>query len=284
MQGIIMTTDRGLILGLVSAAALALGVAGAGAQDMAKYPTNFEGQWVRHSSLRTWDPSKPPGAGQQIPLTPEYQAIYQANQKKQIDGQDFDPKANCAPPGMPRLMAIYQPLEIVIKPKITYFLLEALSPIRRIYTDGRDWPKTFQPGFDGYSIGQWLDQDGDGRYDALAIETRGISGKRLIDGSGLPLHEDDQTVVKEKLYIDKSEPDIMNNEITTIDHAFTRPWTVTRQYKRGKDDNYSEYNCEDRHNVVIGGQTYWIGIDGMLLPIGKDQPPPDLRHFNQTGK
>ena len=34
-----------------------------------------------------------------------------------------------------------------------------------------------------------------------------------------------------------------------------------------------------RHNVVINGETYWIGIDGFLMPIAKDQPPPDLRHF-----
>ena len=33
------------------------------------------------------------------------------------------------------------------------------------------------------------------------------------------------------------------------------------------------------HTLVINGETYWIGIDGFLMPIAKDQPPPDLRHF-----
>ena len=51
------------------------------------------------------------------------------------------------PPGMPRMMMIYQPMEIIIKPELTYFLLESTSPIRRVYTDGRGWPKTVPAGF-----------------------------------------------------------------------------------------------------------------------------------------
>jgi hypothetical protein len=273
--------NRHLIRMYALVAALCLPIAGAKAQDLSKYP-NWEGQWSRHSRVGIWDPSKPAGRGQQAPLTPDYQAIFEANLKKQAEGKDYDPKPNCYPPGMPRLMMIYQPMEIVIKPNVTYILLEATSPIRRVYTDGRDWPKTFLPGFNGYSIGQWLDQDGDGRYDTLAIETRGISGLRLMDNSGIQLHDDNETIVKERISLDKSNPDILRNEITTIDSAFTRPWTVTRQYKREKEPAHAEYNCEEKRNIVINGETYWLGVDGYLMPIAKNQPPPDLRHFNQT--
>jgi hypothetical protein len=230
------------------------------------------------SRVSIWDDSKPPGLGQQAPLTPEYQKVLEANLKKQEQGKDFDPKGNCVPPGMPRMMMIYQPMEVILKPNVTYFLVESTSPIRRVFTDGRGWPKTFPPAFAGYSIGQWLDEDKDGRYDTLTIETRGISGPRLVDAN-IPLHENDSTVVKERISLDKSNPDVMLNEITTIDDAFSKPWTVTRKYRRMKNTEYSEYNCEDKHNVVINGETYWIGIDGFLMPIAKDQPPPDLRHF-----
>ena len=41
---------------------------------------------------------------------------------------------------MPRVMMMYEPMEIVIKPKVTYMLIESMSPIRRIYTDGRAFP------------------------------------------------------------------------------------------------------------------------------------------------
>jgi len=27
-----------------------------------------------------------------------------------------------------------------------------------------------------------------------------------------------------------------------------------------------------------------ISADGYLMPVKKDQPPPDLKYFNQTGK
>ncbi len=275
--------DRRSIRFVTLAAALCLPLA-AWAQEVSKYPTNWEGQWKRGMSSGKWDPDKPANA-QQAPLSPEGQAVYEQNRRKLAAGKDVDPKSNCLPPGMPRVMMIYQPMEIVIKPNITYFLIEATSPIRRIYTDGRDWPKTFLPAFAGYSIGHWEDTDGDGRYDTLNIETRGISGTRLFDGNGIQLAADDQTIVKEKLYLDKSNPSIMKNEITTIDSALTKPWTVTRQYRRGeKDPAYAEYNCEDNHYVVINGENYLLGVDGFLMPLMKNQPPPDLRYFNQAGK
>ncbi|MEA2905749.1 MAG: hypothetical protein QOG83_1301 [Alphaproteobacteria bacterium] len=269
--------------GAIAAAVLCMATGGAQAQDMAKFPTNWEGQWGRSTRPGLWDSTKPPGLGQEAPLTPQYQGVLETNVKNQESGKYFDPKGDCYPPGMPRVMSIYQPMEIIIKPTVTYFLLESTSPIRRIWTDGRDWPKTMLPAFAGFSIGQWLDTDSDGKYDTLSIETRGISGKRLFDAS-IPLADDDSTVVKEKISLDKSNPDVMKNEITTTDSALTRPWTVMRQYRRAKQPEYAEYNCEERRNVVINGETYWIGVDGFLMPIGKDQPPPDLRYFNLPPK
>ena len=99
-------------------------------------------------------------------------------------------------------------------------------------TDGRDWPKGFEATFAGYSLGKWIDTDGDGRYDVLEVETRDLKGPRAYDGTGLPLHEDNQTVIKERLYTDKADPNIIINEITTIDSALMRPWTAVKKYRR----------------------------------------------------
>ena len=38
----------------------------------------------------------------------------------------------------------------------------------------------------------------------LESETRHLKGPRVFDSSGIPLHEDDQTVVKERIYLDKA--------------------------------------------------------------------------------
>ena len=261
---------------VVAVAALMCLSMAAGAQDAKKYPA-FEGMWDRGSPLGSWDPTKPPGRGQQAPLTPEYQAVYEANMAKDKAGLVFDPKFTCGPVGMPRVMNMNQPMEFIIKPAVIYMLIESQSPIRRIYTDGRAWPKDPDRSYVGYSIGKWLDTD-----DALEIETRAMKGLRLMDNSGIPLAADDETVVKEKIYLDKANPDIMHNEITTIDHAFTRPWTVSRFYKRVHDSRPQEYNCaEDNRWVVIGGWTYVTDSEGNLMPIQKDQPPPDPKLFQK---
>jgi len=266
-------------IGAALVATLCLSVPGAKAED-AKYP-DWEGLWKEGSPVGVWDPTKPPGLGQQPPLTPEYQKVFEANLAK----SNFDIKGTCGPVGMPRVMTLYEPMEIVIRPKTTYMLLESMSPIRRIYTDGRDWPKESDPQFTGYSIGMWLDTDGDGIYDALDVETRDMRGPRLFDSTGIPLHADNETVVKEKIYLDKNDPDILHNDITTYDHALTKPWTVSRSYQREHNPIYEEYPCtEDNRWVAIGGKLYLADGEGYLMPIQKGQSAPDLQKYLQPEK
>jgi hypothetical protein len=99
---------------------------------------------------------------------------------------------------------------------------------RRIFTDGRDWPKDIQPTYPGYSIGRWVDEDGRGVYTMLEVETRGFKGPRVYDATGLPLHFDNQSIFKERIHRDKGDPNILHDEITVIDHALTRPWIVQK--------------------------------------------------------
>jgi hypothetical protein len=39
----------------------------------------------------------------------------------------------------------------------------------------------------------------------------------------------------ERLFLDKSNADLLHDEISTIDHALTRPWTVTKTVRRGRN-------------------------------------------------
>jgi hypothetical protein len=154
---------------------------------------------------------------------------------------------------------------------------------RRIYTDGRAFPAEIEPGFNGYSIGKWVDEDGDGRYDVLEIETRGLKGPRTYEASGLPFHADNESVIKERIFVDKSNPDILHDEITSYDHALTRPWTVMKNYRRDHNPIWFQNHCsEDNRHVTIGNQDYVLSFDGLLMPSKKDQPPPDLKFFKQT--
>jgi hypothetical protein len=274
---------RGSIVALALLGALRLAIADARAFDEGKYP-DWRGQWVRVGST-AFDPTRPAGPGQEPPLTPEHQAIWQARLADQAAGVPL-PKlqSDCFPAGMPRMMVLQAPMEIIVTPEITYIHIAHLSDLRRIYTDGRDWPADLEAAYAGNSIGRWEDNSGGGRYGALRIETRGFKGPRVFEASGIPLHRDNATVVKERLALDPADADVLVNEITTIDNALTRPWTVTRKYRRERDPTWVEYACADNsRNVSIGGETYVINADGRLAPAKKDQRPPDLRHFN-TGR
>jgi hypothetical protein len=254
------------------------------ADEAKKYP-DWNTLWDRGSPVGVWDPSKPRGLDQQAPLTPEYQKIYEQNLAKEKAGLDFDIKMTCGPVGMPRLMTAYEPIEIVITPKVVYVLAESMSPIRRIFTDGRDWPKNPDPSFVGYSIGTWIDSANTGTYDTLEVESRYFKGPRLMEATGIPLASDNSTVVKERLYLDKNDPNILRDEITTYDHAFTKPWTVSRFLRRAKDPIFEEYNCtEDNHWLVVGGYLYMTDEDGYLMPIQKNQPAPDVKYFQKYFK
>ena len=107
-----------------------------------------------------------------------------------------------------------------------------------------------------------------------------MKGPRQVDNSGIPLHEDNATVVKERMFLDKANPKILHNEVTTIDHAFTRPWTVMKNYRR-LEGELAEDNCNENNNHVhIGAENYYVSADGYLMPSKKGQQPPDLRYFN----
>lgn len=266
-------------------AALCLAVAGALAHDESKYP-DWGGQWKRPIGIGTqWDQTKPLGLGQQAPLTPEFQAALEASLREQAaGGQGNDPHAACINNDVPRIMTATFPIAFVITPSVTYIMFEAFMP-RRVYTDGRAFPADEEPSFQGYSIGKWLDTDGDGRFDTLEVETRNFKGPRTYEASGLPFHPDNESVIRERIYLDKTNPDLLHDEITSIDHALTRPWTVTKTYRRDRKELWQDYNCsEANHHVFVGKEYYFISGDGFLMPTKKDQPLPDLRYFKKTQK
>jgi hypothetical protein len=87
------------------------------------------------------------------------------------------------------------------------------------------------------------------------------------------------------MFADKSKPDSLFNELTTIDNALTRPWTVMKNYLRVKNPTFPEDNCSENNNhVEIGKEGYFLSADGYLMPTRKNQPPPDLRYFPQVSK
>jgi len=270
---------------------------GASAFDQTKYP-DLHGLWRRgpntsaaveaRGRVNVFDPSKGWGPAQQPPLTPEYQARFEANLADQaVGGQGIGETYACVSPGMPRVTNAYGQSEFVVTPGTTHILVENIRDSRRIFTDGRPWPEHIEPSLLGYSIGQWIDTDGDGRFDLLEVETRAFKGPRAFDASGIPLHDDNETIVKERIHLDKSDPNSLLFEVTVIDHALTQPWSVLKTYRRQNDLQpiWVEEVCgEGNNHVQIGKENYMVSGDGLLMPTKKGQRPPDLKYFSRSGQ
>ena len=282
--------DRNLLGAIALAAVLCTALPGARAFDEMKYP-DWKGQWTRVPSLArvspnpSFDPDKPDGLAQEAPLTPEYRAILEASLADLAAGGGGDDRNYlCFSNGMPRMMTVYSTMEILIMPETTYMLMGTFRDIRRIFTDGRDWSEPIEPSATGYSIGNWIDDKRDGHYSVLEVETHGFNGPRALDNTGLPLHRDNQTVVKERIFSDKADRNILHDEITLIDHAFTRPWTVTKNYRRSPQSRpvwRADACVEGNQHLRIGKDSYMLSADGHLMPGKKEQAPPDLRYFEK---
>jgi hypothetical protein len=276
---------RSSISAITLTALLGVMSANAPAHDAAKYP-DMHAQWTRIGSA-SYDPNKPGGRGQEAPLTPEYQAKLEVILANRAAGSlEGNATANCIPSGMPRAMIVYETMQVIVQPEMTHVRMSYMNELRRIFTDGRTWPEKVRPSFVGTSIGRWLDEDRDGRFDVLEVETRGFKGPRTFDGTpGIPLHEDNQTVVNERVYLNKTDQDVLHIDITVRDNALSRPWTVNRKYARAKNPYWSEYVCEEgNQQLLLGKENYMISADGFLMPIKKGQLPPDLQYFEQAPK
>jgi hypothetical protein len=292
---------RQLMTALGAAAALAMMVGAAPAADDAKYP-DWKGAWARWAPPNavldpnngtltaggqpSHDQTKPWGRGQEAPLTPEYQKVFEqsmADQAQGGEGNFFDHAVRCMPGGMPIMTIAFTPLEFVITPEITYVLVGNTEPNRRIYTDGRDFPDDLLPTYAGYSIGRWTDQDSEGVYHVLEVETRGpFKGPRAYDATGLPLAFDNQPIFKERIYRDQADPRLLHDEVTIFDHALTRPWTVDKRYNNNPHPRWAENACqEETRMVAVGHESYYMSYDGKLMPVRKNQPPPDLSYFKE---
>ncbi len=268
--------------------ALAIGLlatsANAQVVDFSKYP-DFKGQWDRTGPPNNWRQ-----LGGPPPLTPEYQKVYDWSLSEQHAGRPGHwPSTFCMPEGMPAMMNLYNPMEIIITPETIYILMSHNNDVyRRIYTDGRDWPSEAERTLVGYSIGKWVDEAGDGKYTALEVETRFLRGPRAYEASGIPFHEDNQTVIKERFYLDKADRDTIYDEIIVIDGALTRPYSKIQKAVRNKNAHpvwLLETCPEDNIWVKIGDEAYVVNAtNGKLMPAYKDQPAPDLSYFGRSRK
>jgi hypothetical protein len=172
-------------------------------------------------------------------LTPEYMAKWEIIRKSRMSGSyEYDPIANCLPPGMPHMMSMPYGMEIMqTRDKITFFS-EWQDALRRVYLDGRKPSARVlnDPTYAGYSTGRW-------EGDTLVIETVALHPNSFIDSS--TPHSEEMTVTERMRFL---EPGIIENRITVRDpKALTKPWETVYTYRRASppDDELREFACAE---------------------------------------
>ncbi len=213
---------------------------------------DFSGTWERYAPQR--DPNAPPSgvsgalgpafAATPPPLKPEYAAAYAAEVKKRQDAERRgEPIANanaqCIPDGMPSMMLVIFPMEVLQTRGQLTIIEEAFNQIRRIYI-GEDPPsiEDAEPSFFGHSGAKW---DGD----ALVVETVGV--KESVRYRSVP-HSIQMRIHERMRMLDANR---FENQITVTDPVyFSGAWSWTWTYQRKPGYKMYEYVCEDNREFV----------------------------------
>ena len=212
-----------------------------------KSPRDFTGLWLNTGGIG-WTPGIDPGAAQNPPLTPKYAAIFKKHLDNAAQGLPTgDLTAACLPQGMPRIMTMTYPMEILMNEAQVNIFAEWGEQTRRVFTDGRPLDPEPDPTFYGHSVGHW-------EGDVLAVTTIGLRPDTNLEASGLPHSE--QLIVYERLWL--ADDDTLKDEITLVDpKAYLRPWTVTKTYARAEPGfSLMPYVClENNRNPVAADGT-----------------------------
>ena len=218
---------------------------------------NFTGMWFRNGSF-LFDPAISVNniAKMNPPYKPEWMAEFDAHRKKVAETgvNDGDPTAGCLPPGMPRMMSVVYPMEILLTPGQVTIITEWMGQIRRVYTDGRKHPEDPDATYVGHSIGHW-------DKDTLVIDTVAMKGDTRIDQTGMK-HSDQIHVIERMRLLD---PQTLENQLTLEDPvAFTQPWTVTRTFRRAKaGEEMREFVClENNRNPIKSDGSVGVILQG----------------------
>jgi hypothetical protein len=189
----------------------------------------------------TWFPEKPGDTlrttdGAIPPLTPAGKALYEQRIAARRAGDVwFDRASWCASPGLPRIMLIPYPLEIVVDARRIAILSGWYRRYRVIDMSGEPLEVVF-PTSMGVSTGRW-------RGEQLVVETVGLLPDTILDGAGLP-HSADMKLTEQFALRDA---DTLEIRFTVSDpEYYTRAWETAMTYRRLVGEHVRDDVCLDR--------------------------------------
>jgi hypothetical protein len=217
---------------------------------------DFSGVWQAYASV----PGSGPGGADG--LTEEGARLVDGFFAEHGDNY-VEPGAYCVPPGMPATMTamVSYPIEIIHSPNRLTMLTELDMQVRRIYTDGREFPEGYVTSRMGYSIGHWEDE-------TLVIETR-LLGEYLMrqwprtEGTQIVervyrAKRDELSVVRNGFPPESESNDLLVFEMTVSDPTlYKEPQRITMYYQRIDEAEFLEYDCiAGVWEAALRGETY----------------------------
>jgi hypothetical protein len=176
------------------------------------------------------------------PMTPWAEAAFKASKpaygpRSTVDSTD--PILRCLPPGVPRIMLMPFPMQIVQTPNEVMMIFEYDHYVRHIYMDRREHPRDMSPTWMGDSIGRW-------EGNTLVVDSVGFNDKSWLDQVGHP-HSDALHLIER---IRRTDHDTLQVDMTIDDpKAYTKPWTGQQVFKLRPGWHLIEYVCEDNMDV-----------------------------------
>ncbi len=204
-----------------------------------------------------------PGVRQYPPLTEAWEQKYRETLEIVAEGRLPDPISYCGTPaGYPRLLALPDVYEFIVRAEQTWIVTENGPNIMRVYTDGREHPPPAElwPTFTGDSVGHWED-------DTLVFSTVSMIGEKhtILDRSGLTLS--DQASIRTRMFL--TDEGLLRAELVIEDPlALEAPWRVTRHFRRTPaGTRVYDYACAEnnRNPITPTGQTLTLGPDGQVI-------------------
>lgn len=196
----------------------------------------FNGVWLvekPQAELKTVEGKAPP-------LKPEAAALYaKRKQAKRAGAKNADdPVDQCLPQGIPRLLNVAQPIQILQKGNQITVLYQANHQARLFYV-GDPLPKADElpdVTYNGTSYARW---DGN----TFVVETLAFNDLTWMDEAGLP-HSPALRLVEKYQLLDPSRIKV---SITVTDpDTFTAPWETQLTYKKQPGLRLREDPCAEK--------------------------------------
>jgi hypothetical protein len=198
-------------------------------------PPDLSGIWMGHQDVVVFSSKEPP-------MQPWAEAKFK-NAKPgygpRATPDSTDPILRCLPPGVPRILLMPFPFQVVQTPTQLIMIFEYDHYVRQIYLDRHEHPKDLSPTWMGDSIGHW-------EGNTLVVDTVGFNDNAWLDQVGHP-HSDALHLIER---IRRPDHDTMQIDLTIDDpKAYTKPWTGQEIFKLRPSWNLIEYICEDNMDV-----------------------------------